>query len=107
MNYWYVDCFYSNTIESKKEINMLTFLIILVLVFIGVDLLVRFVIDPLASGSNEKNKISKSSTPRFDSTLKLASETMYDGGKLNNEGKSSCSTKDENCSKDVNGSLKQ
>ena len=35
---------------------MLTFLLVLVLVFIGVDLLVRFVIDPLASSSHKKNK---------------------------------------------------
>lgn len=66
---------------------MLTFLIVLILVFIGVDLLVRFVIDPLASGSTKKNKISKSYTPRFDPTLKLASETMYDGGELHKEEK--------------------
>jgi len=66
---------------------MLTFLIVLILVFIGVDLLVRFVIDPLASGSSKKNKVSKSYTPRFDPTLKLASETMYDGGELHKEEK--------------------
>lgn len=66
---------------------MLTFLIVLILVFIGVDLLVRFVIDPLASGSTKKNKVSKSYTPRFDPTLKLASETMYDGGELHKEEK--------------------
>jgi len=66
---------------------MLTFLIVLILVFIGVDLLVRFVIDPLASGSSKKSKVSKSYTPRFDPTLKLASETMYDGGELHKEEK--------------------
>jgi hypothetical protein len=66
---------------------MLTFLIVLILVFIGVDLLVRFVIDPLASGSTKKNKVSKSYTPRFDPTLKLASETMFDGGELHKEEK--------------------
>ena len=86
---------------------MFTFIIILVLVFIGVDLLVRFVIDPLASGSNKKSKVSKSYSQRFDPTIRLATETMYDGGKLHDEDKSSCSTKDENCSKDVRTSLKQ
>ena len=79
---------------------MVTFLLILILVFVGVDLLVRFVIDPLASGSNKKNKVSKSLTPRFDPTIKLASETMYDGGKPHNEEESSSTTKNENISKD-------
>lgn len=64
---------------------MLTFILVLLLVFIGVELLVRFVIDPLASGSNKKNKVSKSYTPVFDPTLKLASETMYDGGEVHKE----------------------
>ncbi|MBE0539323.1 MAG: hypothetical protein IH620_06390, partial [Ignavibacterium sp.] len=71
---------------------MLTFLLILILVFIGVDLLVRFVIDPLASGSNKKSKVSKSYSQRFDPTIKLATETMYDGGKPHNEVKSTTET---------------
>ncbi|MCJ7553637.1 MAG: hypothetical protein MUO34_07110 [Ignavibacteriaceae bacterium] len=83
---------------------MVTFLLILVLVFIAVDLFVRFVIDPLASGSNKKNKVSKSFTPRFDPTIKLAIETMYDGGKPHNEEESSSNTKDENISKDSSAS---
>lgn len=86
---------------------MFTFLIILVLVFIGVDLLVRFVIDPLASGSNKKHKVLKSFTPKFDPTIKLATETMYDGGKLHNEDKSSSKPKDETLSKDTNKNLEQ
>lgn len=86
---------------------MLTFLLILVLVFIGVDLFVRFVIDPLASGSNKKNKVAKSYTQRFDPTIKLATETMYDGGKLHNEDKSSSSPKDMNISKDTNKNLEE
>lgn len=86
---------------------MFTFIIILVLVFIGVDLLVRFVIDPLASGSNKKSKVSKSYTPRFDPSMKLASETMYDGGKPHNEVKSTADVKDANISKDTNKSLEQ
>ena len=75
---------------------MVTFLLILVLVFIAVDLFVRFVIDPLASGSNKHNKASKSFIPRFDPTIKLASETMYDGGKPHNEKESSSATMDKN-----------
>jgi hypothetical protein len=86
---------------------MLTFLIILVLVFIGVDLFVRFVIDPLASGSNKKQKIAKSYTPRFDPTIRLATETMYDGGKLHKEDKSSSTPEDVNISKDTNKKLEK
>jgi len=79
---------------------MLTFLFILILVFVGVDLLVRFVIDPLASGSNKKHKESKSYTPRFDPTIKLASETMYDGGKPHDV-KSSDESENADLSKDT------
>ncbi|HMN25868.1 MAG: hypothetical protein IT276_11140 [Ignavibacteriaceae bacterium] len=86
---------------------MLTFLLVLVLVFIGVDLLVRFVIDPLASGSHKKNKVSKSFTPRFDPTIKLASETMYDGGKPHDDEKIKSSNNNENVVKDDSSSLKQ
>jgi hypothetical protein len=86
---------------------MFTFIIILVLVFIGVDLLVRFVIDPLASGSNKKSKVSKSYSQRFDPTIKLATETMYDGGKPHNEVKSTTETKDADISKDTNKNLEQ
>lgn len=86
---------------------MLTFLLILIAVFIGVDLLVRFVIDPLASGSNKKHKVSKAYTPRFDPTMKLASETMYDGGKPHSEVKSSTETKDAEISKDPGKNLEQ
>jgi hypothetical protein len=85
---------------------MLTFILILIAVFIGVDLLVRFVIDPLASGSNKKHKVSKSYTPRFDPTIKLASETMYDGGKPH-EGKSSGESENIDLSKDTSKKLEQ
>jgi len=64
---------------------MITFLLILILVFVGVDLLVRLVIDPLASGSAKKNKVQKSFATRFDPMISLASETMYDGGKPHKE----------------------
>lgn len=86
---------------------MLTFLIILVLVFVGVDLFVRFVIDPLASGSNKKHKVSKSYSPRFDPSIRLATETMYDGGKEHKEDKSSSTSKDADISKDTNKNLEQ
>ncbi len=86
---------------------MLTFLIVLVAVFIGVDLLVRFVIDPLASGSYKKNKVSKPLTNKFDPTLRLASETMYDGGQPHEDKKSNETNKDENITKDDNSTLKQ
>lgn len=86
---------------------MLTFLLVLVLVFIGVDMLVRFVIDPLASGSHKKNKVSKSFKPIFDPTIKLASETMYDGGKPHDDEKSKSANKNENITKDDSSSLKK
>ena len=86
---------------------MLTFILILIAVFIGVDLLVRFVIDPLASGSNKKHKVSKSYTPRFDPTIKLASETMYDGGKPHTEVKSNSETKAAESTKDTDKNLEQ
>ena len=63
---------------------MITFLLILILVFVGVDLLVRLVIDPLASGSTKKNKLSKPYSSRFDPTIGFAGETMYDGGTEHN-----------------------
>ncbi|HEX9251931.1 MAG TPA: hypothetical protein VF870_06790 [Ignavibacteriaceae bacterium] len=85
---------------------MLTFLFILILVFVGVDLLVRFVIDPLASGSNKKHKKSKSYTPRFDPTIKLASETMYDGGKPHDV-KSSDESENADLSKDTSKKSEQ
>jgi hypothetical protein len=86
---------------------MFTFLIILILVFVGVDLLVRFVIDPLASGPNKKRKLSKSFSPRFDPTIKLASETMYDGGRLHNEDQSDSTTKDDNLSEEADKRLER
>ena len=83
---------------------MFYFILALILVFVGVDLLVRLVIDPLASKSNKKNKTLKSYTPRFDPTLKLASETMYDGGKLHEEDKAIIT---ESISKDTSSNPEQ
>jgi hypothetical protein len=85
---------------------MATFLIILVLVFVGVDLLVRLVVDPLLAASNKKNKVSKSFSPRFDPTFKLATETMYDGGKEHDEEKFSGKINDGNTSQDSSENLK-
>ncbi len=81
---------------------MLTFLLILVLVFVGVDLLVRFVIEPLIVGSNKKNKATASFTKKFDPAFKLATETMYDGGKPHNQEEISNASKAENTSVDSN-----
>jgi hypothetical protein len=79
---------------------MITFLLILVLVFVAVDLLVRFVIDPLIIASNKKNKVAKSFAPRFDPSVKLAIETMYDGGKPHKEEEPGGTSSDENKSND-------
>lgn len=85
---------------------MITFLLILVLVFIGVDLLVRLVIDPLAAGSR-KNKVSKSFSSRFDPTISLATETMYDGGKPQKEKDSNNVLENVTISKDASSTLKK
>lgn len=64
---------------------MVTFLIVFVLVLVAVDLLVRFVVEPLMLASDKKKKIAKSYTTKFDPLVKLATETMYDGGKPHKE----------------------
>lgn len=81
---------------------MITFLLILILVFVGVDLLVRLVIDPLASGSTKKHKVAKPFTSRFDPNIRLASETMYDGGTEHNPTASSNKTETRADSKQSN-----
>ena len=53
------------------------------MVLICVDLFVRFLLEPWICGPNKKNKVSKSSVPKLNSEFKLATETMYDGGKPN------------------------
>lgn len=60
---------------------MWTFLLILLLVFAAVDLLVKFVIDPLAS---KKWKMKKAAGPKeeiVEPSIGLVGATMYDGGK--------------------------
>ena len=63
---------------------MIRFLLIVALVIIVVDLFVRFIIDPMIIASHKKAKTAKSDSPKFNPMLKLATETMYDGGKPHN-----------------------
>jgi len=86
---------------------MFTFLVILAFVFVAVDLLVRFVIDPLLASSNKKKKVERSFNPGLNQTIKLAGETMYDGGKLHKEDESSSTIKVEDVSKDSSERVKQ
>ena len=62
---------------------MLTFLLILVLVFAAVDLLVQLVIDPLAS-KNRGEHVEKFSTSKIEPIISMVGATMYDGGKTKN-----------------------
>ena len=77
---------------------MLTFIIGVVVVFIAVDLFVRLVVDPMILG--KKEKLSKSSTSKLNPGFKLATETMYDGGKPHTKGSSKNVVNDEKISKD-------
>lgn len=86
------------TNKSKKECIMLTFIIGLVIVFIAVDLFVRFIVDPLILGKHKK--AFKSSQSKLDPTFKLATETMYDGGKPHKPEVSKNDADNENDSKD-------
>ena len=60
---------------------MWTFLLILVLVFAAVDLLVKFVIDPLASKKWKVKKPADSHNDIVEPSISLVGATMYDGGK--------------------------
>jgi hypothetical protein len=60
---------------------MWTFLLALVLVFVAVDLLVKFVIDPLASKKWKKNKVIDSKEEIIQSSMGFVGATMFDGGK--------------------------
>lgn len=79
---------------------MITFIIGIILVFIGVELLVRFIIEPLILWKEKKNKVSKSFTSKLDTKFKLATETMYDGGETHTSEVSSNEVDDKNNSKD-------
>lgn len=71
---------------------MITFLFIVALVLLVVDLIVRFIVDPLLISSREKNKDEKSLKTKFDPSVVLATETMFDGGKPQNEDKNTNKT---------------
>lgn len=74
---------------------MLTFIIGVAIVFVAVDLFVRLVVEPWLSGKNKK--LTKSSTSKLDPKFKLATETMYDGGKPHtSEGTNSIVDDDDN-----------
>ena len=74
---------------------MLEFLLICAMMVLVVELLVRFIIQPLIKSSDKK---AKSAESKFDPTIKLASETMYDGGKPHNEQETEPAHKNENIS---------
>jgi hypothetical protein len=78
---------------------MIRFLLICVLVFVVVDLFVRFIVEPLIISSNKKVKSAETKSSKFDPNLKLATETMYDGGKPQNEQKTEPVQKKEDISK--------
>ena len=86
------------TIKSKKECIMLTFIIGVAIVFIAVDLFVRFIVEPLIAGKHKK--VSKSSKSKLDPTFRLAAETMYDGGKPHKPEASKNAVDNKNNSKD-------
>lgn len=67
---------------------MVIFLLSLVAVFIVVDLLVRFVFEPMIDPSKKRIKAPKPVSSRFDPTVRLATETMFDGGKPHKDGES-------------------
>ncbi len=72
---------------------MLTFLLVLVLIFIAVDLFVQLVIDPLASKAEKKEKLKRSSTNNIEPEISLVGATMYDGGKSKEDKPSTCDDK--------------
>jgi hypothetical protein len=79
---------------------MWTFLLILVLVFAAVDLLVKFVVDPLASKKWKKNKPVRSKEEMTESSLGFVGATMYDGGKSKETEKTNDTTGDDNTKKE-------
>lgn len=59
---------------------MLTFLLVLVLIFAMVDLLVVTIIEPLASKKKAKTIKNYSYEKNIDPVINLVGATMYDGG---------------------------
>jgi hypothetical protein len=98
---------FSQIHQKNKEKIMIVFLLALILVFIGVDLFVRFVVDPMLAASNKKNKTSKSFTREYDPAIHLAIETMYDGGSPHNPEETITPSSDANLSNDTNVKSKQ
>jgi len=80
---------------------MWTFLLILVLVFAGVDLLVKFVVDPLASKKWKRDIPVVSKTKIIESSVGLVGATMYDGGKSNDTEELNNKTSDGNIKKKI------
>lgn len=74
---------------------MLTFLLILVLVFVAVDLFVQLVIDPLAVKLEEKKKRGTDSIKIVKPKFSLVGATMYDGGKVKAEEEKKTENKEE------------
>jgi hypothetical protein len=60
---------------------MWIFLLVLVLVFAAVDLLVKFVIDPMASKKRKKSEAVNAKKTFIEPSIGLVGATMYDGGK--------------------------
>ncbi len=59
---------------------MLTFILVLILVFAAVDLFVQLIINPMALKSKGK-RMEKISTSNTEPIISLVGATMYDGGK--------------------------
>ncbi len=79
---------------------MWTFLLILVLVFAVVDLLVKYVVDPLASKKWKKDKVVVSKAKNIESSIGLVGATMYDGGKSKEAEELNAKTYDGNTKKE-------
>lgn len=73
---------------------MTTFIIVLIMVLVCVDLFVRFVLEPWILA--KENKTTESTKPKLDPEFELAIETMYDGGQPHSSETSSDAGNDEN-----------
>ena len=74
---------------------MVTFLLILVLVFVAVDLFVQLVIEPLAVKLEEKKKHQPKSINIIEPKFSLVGATMYDGGKAKSDKQSKTDNSEE------------
>ncbi|MGD1006284.1 MAG: hypothetical protein ABR980_03515 [Ignavibacteriaceae bacterium] len=73
---------------------MWTFLLILVIVFAAVDLLIKFVVDPLASKKRKRDRVVNNNEEINEHCIGLVGATMYDGGKSKDAGESNNKTCD-------------